>query len=134
MSAIEPTGMGARTAIPSNRPASSGTARVVACAAPVEVGTRFAAPARPRRKLVLGPSTRRWPAVYACTVVITARSTPSRRWATSITGVMQLVVQLAQEMTRGRPCGLFTPWTTVGTLSDLLGADRITYDAPASTC
>ena len=35
-----PTGIGAHTAIPSNRPASSGTARVVPCAAPVEVGTK----------------------------------------------------------------------------------------------
>ena len=41
---------------------------------------------------------------------------------------MQLVVQLAQEMTRGRPCALFTPCTTVGTLSDFVGADRITYE------
>jgi len=57
MSAIDPTGMGARTAIPSNLPASSDTARVVARAAPVEVGIRLAAPARPRRKLLLGPST-----------------------------------------------------------------------------
>jgi hypothetical protein len=30
-------------------------------------------------------------------VVITARWTPMWRWATSMTGVMQLVVQLAQE-------------------------------------
>ena len=63
MSAIDPTGIGARTAIPSNLPASSGTARVVARAAPVEVGTRLAAPARPRRKFLLGPSTSCWPAV-----------------------------------------------------------------------
>ena len=54
---------GARTAMPSKRPASSGSARVVACAAPVEVGTRLAAPARPRRKFLLGPSTSCWPAV-----------------------------------------------------------------------
>ena len=64
-------------------------------------------------------------------MVITARSTPRRRWATSITGVMQFVVQLAQEMICGWPCGLFTPCTTVGTVSELVGADRITYDAPA---
>ena len=63
-----------------------------------------------------------------------ARSTPSRRWATSITGVMQFVVQLAHEMIRGRPSGRLTPWTTVGTFSDFVGADRITYDAPARIC
>ena len=67
-------------------------------------------------------------------MVITARSTPSRRWATSMTGVMQFVVQLAQEMICGRPCGRFTPCTTVGTVSDFVGADRITYEAPARTC
>ena len=60
MSAIEPTGMGARTAIPSNRPSYWGSARVVASAAPVVAGTRFAAAARPRRKCLLGPSTIDW--------------------------------------------------------------------------
>jgi hypothetical protein len=44
---------------------------------------------------------------------------------------MQLVVQLAQEMIRGSPSGRFTPWTTVGTVSDVVGAERITYEAPA---
>jgi hypothetical protein len=63
MSAIDPTGIGARIAMPSNRSASSGTARTVAPAAPVDAGTRFAAPALPRRKLLLGPSTRCWLAV-----------------------------------------------------------------------
>ena len=53
------------------------------------------------------------------------------RWATSMTGVMQLVVQLAQEMICGSPSGRFTPCTTVGTVSDVVGADRITYEAPA---
>ena len=63
-----------------------------------------------------------------------ARSTPSRLWATSITGVIRFVVQLAHEMTRGRPSGRLTPCTTVGTLTDFVGADRITYDAPARMC
>lgn len=48
-----------------------------------------------------------------------------------MTGVMQLVVQLAHEMIRGAPSGRLTPWTAVGTVSDLVGAERITYDAPA---
>jgi hypothetical protein len=47
-----------------------------------------------------------------------ARSTPSRGWATSITGVMQFVVQLAHEMIWDFPSGRFTPCTTVGTVSD----------------
>ena len=59
-------------------------------------------------------------------MVITARSTPIRRCAISMTGVMQLVVQLAHEMSRGSPSGRFTPCTTVGTVSDLVGADKIT--------
>ena len=60
MSAIDPTGIGARIAMPSNRPAYSGSARVVASAAPVVAGTRFAAAARPRRKRLFGPSTIDW--------------------------------------------------------------------------
>ena len=63
MSAIDPTGSGARIAIPSNRPAYSGSARVVASAAPVVAGTRFAAAARPRRRRLFGPSTTDWEAV-----------------------------------------------------------------------
>ena len=64
-------------------------------------------------------------------VVITARWTPMWRWAISMTGVMQLVVQLAQEMICGSPSGRFTPCTTVGTVSDVVGAESITYEAPA---
>jgi hypothetical protein len=48
-----------------------------------------------------------------------------------MTGVMQFVVQLAQEMICGVPSGRLTPCTTVGTASDFVGADRITYEAPA---
>ena len=48
-----------------------------------------------------------------------------------MTGVMQLVVQLAQEMICGAPSGWFTPCTTVGTVSDVVGAERITNEAPA---
>src|SRR5512145_563567 len=103
MSAMDPTGIGARSAIPSNRPAYCGSARVVASAAPVVVGTRFAAAARPRRKRLLGPSTIDWEDVYACRVVITAFLNPMRRPMTSTIGVMQFVVQLAQEMMAGVP-------------------------------
>ena len=38
---------------------------------------------------------------------------------------MQFVVQLAQEMTCGCPSGRFTPCTTVGTVSDMVGADNV---------
>jgi len=58
-----PSGTGARRATPSNLQVSSGRARVVDCAAPVEAETRLAAAARPRRKLLLGLSTSCWVAV-----------------------------------------------------------------------
>jgi hypothetical protein len=64
-------------------------------------------------------------------VVITARCTPMWQWAISTTGVMQLVVQLAQEMICAAPSEWFTPCTTVGTVSDVVGAERITNEAPA---
>jgi hypothetical protein len=38
-----------------------------------------------------------------------AFSTPIRRPRISITGVMQFVVQLAQEMMAVAPCGVLTP-------------------------
>src|SRR5512135_3678325 len=45
---------------PSNLPAYWGSALIVASAAPVDVGTRLAAPARPRRTSFFGPSTNPW--------------------------------------------------------------------------
>src|SRR5690242_20469860 len=101
MSAIDPTGIGARTATPSKRPSYCGSARVVARAAPVLAGTRFAAAARPRRARLFGPSTSDWEDVYAWIVVITAFFMPMRRPTISTIGVMQFVVQLAQEMMAG---------------------------------
>ncbi len=63
ISATDPAGTGARTAVPSNLPRYSGNARAVATAAPVVDGTRFSAPARPRRFFLFGPSTMDWLAV-----------------------------------------------------------------------
>ena len=57
--------------------------------------------------------------------------TPMRRPRISITGVMQLVVQLAHEMIAVFPCGVLTPWTIVSTPSPFAGADRMTDPAPA---
>ena len=54
---MDPAGTGPRMATPSNRPSYSGRAFVVAFAAPVEVGTKLTAAARPRRHLLAGPST-----------------------------------------------------------------------------
>jgi len=49
----------------------------------------------------------------------------------SATGVMLLVVQLAQEIINGLPEGRLTPWTTVGTSTLLVGVERMTHVAPA---
>ena len=66
--------------------------------------------------------------------VITARPTPIRRCKISITGVMQLVVQLAQETI----CWSWAAWlvlcTTLVTLSVLAGADSSPNLAPAVRC
>jgi hypothetical protein len=48
---------------------------------------------------------------------------PIRRPMTSTTGVMQFVVQLAQEMIRA-PSAWFTPWTNVRHFSLLILASR----------
>src|SRR4030095_4145671 len=133
MSAMDPTATGARTARPSNLPWYSGSARVVAFAAPVVDGTRFVAARRPRPRSLSGRSTSAWLAVYAWTVVMVAFRTPSRRPRISITGVMQWVVQLAQEMMVAPSLARFTPWTMVGASPPPIGAERITCLAPAST-
>ncbi len=64
-------------------------------------------------------------------VVMMAFAMPIRRPITSTTGVMQLVVQLAQEMICASPSGLFVPCTTVGTSPLLAGAEMMTCRAPA---
>src|ERR1035437_5388047 len=56
--------------------------------------------------------------------------TPNRRSSTSATGVMQLVVQLAHEITCSPAGARFTPCTTGATVSARGGADRITSRAP----
>ena len=60
--------------------------------------------------------------------------TPNRRSSTSATGVMQLVVQLAHEITCSPGGARFTPCTTVATVSVRAGADKITSRAPAARC
>src|SRR2546426_1358161 len=72
MSAIDPTGTGARIATPSNFPWYSGSALMVAFAAPVLAGTKLVAAARPRRRSLLDRSTSAWLAVYAWIVVMVA--------------------------------------------------------------
>ena len=59
-STSEPVGTGTRTAKPCSLPSSSGITRPIAFAAPVDVGTRFAAAARARRRSLCGASASRW--------------------------------------------------------------------------
>ena len=60
MSDTEPQGMGARTATPSSFPASWGSTRPMALAAPVLVGMSDRAAARARRRSLCGRSRMRW--------------------------------------------------------------------------
>ena len=107
---IDPTGIGTLKATPSNLPANSGNALVVAIAAPVDVGTILAAPARPILKFLLdGASTIACEAVYACTVVIIALLIPTRRPKISTIGLILFVVQLAHEKISVLPSFVFTP-------------------------
>src|SRR4051794_38873208 len=59
-STTEPVGTGARTEMPLSLPLSSGMTRPIALAAPVDVGTRFSAAARARRRSLCGASCRFW--------------------------------------------------------------------------
>ena len=59
-SVIEPVGTGTRRAVPSRRPSIDCMTRLVARAAPVEVGMMLMAAARARRRSLCGPSTSDW--------------------------------------------------------------------------
>ncbi len=67
-------------------------------------------------------------------VVMTAFLMPIRRPMISTTGVMQLVVQEAQETIRSSAPGWVTPWTMVQIWPPLGGADSTAYLAPAARC
>ena len=62
-SVSEPSGVGTRSAKPSSLPASSGSTRPTALAAPVVVGMIESAAARARRRSRCGASAIRWSAV-----------------------------------------------------------------------
>ena len=97
-STIETVGVGTRMAIPSNLPLRSGITNARALAAPVVVGMMFNAAARERRGSLCGRSTKRWSAVYECTVVIKPLTIPHLSCTTLAAGARQLVVQEALEM------------------------------------
>ncbi len=99
-STSETTGVGTRIAMPSSLPSRSGITRLIALAAPVEVGMMFSAAARPRRKSLWSLSRRRWSPVYEWIVVIKPRTIPNSSLMIFTNGARQFVVQLAFETIR----------------------------------
>src|SRR6187551_4065536 len=114
---------------------SSGITTPTALAAPVEEGMMFSRmPRPPRQSLLDGPSTVFCVAVAACTVVIRPRLMPHLSLSTLASGARQLVVHEALEMIASPLYVLsLTPKTNIG-VSSLLGADRMTFFAPAARC
>ena len=98
-SVIDPVGNGTRNEVPSSLPFIDSITRLVARAAPVEVGVMLIAAPRARRRSLCGPSTNIWSPVYACTVVIIPLMTPNASSNTLTSGTKQLVVQLALDTT-----------------------------------
>jgi hypothetical protein len=133
MSAIDPTGMGARTAIPSNLLASSGTARVVARRSGRgghQVGCTGAAAQEVLAGTVDEP--------LAAGVGVDGRHHRALNpnvavgdlddWGDGVRGAAGAGDDL------GAPSGWLTPCTTVGNVSDVVGAESITNEAPAEMC
>ena len=59
-SVIDPVGIGTRSAVPSSLPFIAAITRLVARAAPVDVGVMLMAAPRARRRSLCGPSTSIW--------------------------------------------------------------------------
>src|SRR3989344_3161803 len=137
-SEIEPTITGTLSATPSNLPARSGIASVVAIAAPVVVWMMLTYAALALRKSWDlppggGPSTRFCSAVTPWIVVIIAFLIPNFSCITLATGAIQLVVHEALLMTFS-PAYLssLTPKRKVGV--SFPGAEITTFFAPAVIC
>ncbi len=102
---IEPVGTGTRNDVPLSLPASSGSTRPMAFAAPVLLGMidRFAARMRRRSglplRVALARSCSDWSLVYAWTVVMRPCSSPNESLSTFAIGARQLVVHDAFEIT-----------------------------------
>ena len=73
--------------------------RLVALAAPVDVGTMFAAAARARRGSLCARSSRFWSFVYACTVVMSPLTISKASSITFTIGTKQFVVHDPFEIT-----------------------------------
>ena len=127
---------GARTAIPSTLPCSSGRTRPIAFAAPVDVGMRLIAAARARRRSLCGKSRITWSFVYAWIVVMKPLWIPPSSCSTFASGATQFVVQEALDTMwcdSGSYAPSFTPSTIVMSGS-VAGAEITTFFAPASRC
>src|SRR4051794_3105197 len=104
-SVIEPVGTGTRNEVPLSLPASSGSTRPIAFAAPVLLGMIERLAARMRRRsglplrVALARSCKDWSLVYAWTVVMRPCSRPNVSLSTFAIGARQLVVHDAFEMT-----------------------------------
>ena len=99
-----------------NRPRYSGSALVVAMAAPVVAGTIFAAAARPP-EFARGDIDDRLAGGIGVNRRHRRLLDADASLEISMTGVMQLVVQLAHEMMAVVRPDVFTPWTIVSTSS-----------------
>ena len=134
-STMDTSGVGTRMLRPVSLPLSSGITLPTAFAAPVELGIRLCAAARPPRQSFLeGPSTVFCVAVIECTVVISPSIMPKFSSITLARGARQLVVQLALDTTFMSfvYSSLFTPITNI--LASLEGAVIITFFAPPTKC
>src|SRR3990167_4023634 len=137
-SEIEPTITGTLSATPSNLPARSGIASVVAIAAPVVVGMMLTYAALALRKSCAlppggGPSTRFCSAVTPWIVVIIAFLIPNFSCITLATGATQFVVQEALLITSSPwYFSSLTPKRNVGV--SLPGAEITIFLPPAVMC
>src|SRR5882762_1099095 len=115
--------------MPFSLPLSSGMARLVAFAAPVDVGMMLIAAARARRRSLCGRSRIAWSFVYAWIVVMKPIWMPNASSSTFAIGATQLVVHEALEITwwvAGSYAWSFTPRTIVRS-SSLAGALITTF-------
>jgi len=91
------SGTGTRTAMPTSRPASSGSTASIALAAPVFRRVMFRLAARPRRESSWMVSRISWSRVNAWMVVTSPPTTPKCSWSTFTIGARQFVVHDAAD-------------------------------------
>src|SRR5688500_18720808 len=94
--------------LPSSLPFNYVSTRLIAFAAPVELGTMLAAAALARRRspFACGASSVFWSFVYAWIVVMMPASIPNTSFNTFAIGARQLVVHEAQEIIVSEPSSI----------------------------